>query len=148
MSPILRRVLVLVACCGLSTPLAAQQPLHKDSLEIVRRASHFFYTGEADSLIAMMSPSTLAELGGREGLLAGISQVGTRAGDEVEVVEERWNLRNGQRQYWRTSKMTLFPEDFLLRFNIDDQGLITGIGLGPARSAPPIEAQGPVIPRP
>jgi hypothetical protein len=57
-------------------------------------------------------------------------------------------MRNGQRQYWRTSKMSLFPDDFLLRFNIDAQGMITGIGMGPAAAAPPIESQGPVLPKP
>ena len=147
MSRMSRRLILAVALCGVATPLAAQQPLHKDSLEIARRAATFFYAGEVDSLITMMTPAVLNEIGGREGLLGGLSQVSLRAGDEASVVEERWNLRNGQRQYWRTSKMTQFPDDFLLRFNLDAQGLISGIGMGPAAAAPPIEAQGPVIPR-
>jgi hypothetical protein len=144
----LRRLFLAAALVGVATPLAAQAPLHKDSLSIARRAAKFFYAGEVDSLVAMIAPASLSEFGGREGLLAGISQVGMRAGDETSVVEERWNMRNGQRQYWRTSKMSLFPDDFLLRFNMDAQGMITGIGMGPAAAAPPIESQGPVLPKP
>ncbi len=148
MFPSLRRALFVLAFTSVAAPLAAQQPLHRDSLQIARRAAQFFYSGAVDSLVAMLSPQTLSDIGGREGLVGGISQVSLRAGEEVSVVEERWNLRNGQRQYWRTSKMSQFPGDFLLRFNLDAQGLITGIGMGPAAAAPPIEAQGAVIPRP
>lgn len=141
---------VALAAAAISMPatVSAQQALPADSLERVRTAARFFYAGEADSLIARMTPATLEAVGGRVGLIEGISNVGIRAGEEVSVVEERWNLRNGQRQYWRTSRMSIFPEDFLLRLNLDAQGNITGIGMGPARSAPPIESEGPVIPKP
>lgn len=137
------------AVAAMMVPAAsAQTALPADSLERARTAARFFYAGEADSLIARMTPATLESIGGKAGLLEGLSMVGTRAGDEVSVVEERWNLRNGQRQYWRTSKMSAFPDDFLLRFNFDAEGRITGIGMGPAASAPPVESVGPVIPKP
>lgn len=145
-----RTLAVALAAAAISMPgaVSAQQALPADSLERARAAARFFYAGEADSLIVRMTPATLEAVGGRVGLIEGISNVSLRAGDEVSVVEERWNMRNGQRQYWRTSRMSIFPEDFLLRFNMDAQGNITGIGMGPARSAPPIESQGPVIPKP
>lgn len=142
-----RRLAVAVAI-AIPASASAQQALPADSLERARIAARFFYAGEADSLIVRMTPETLAAIGGREGLLAGLANIGLRAGEEVSVVEERWNLRNGQRQYWRTSRMSIFPDDFLLRFNMDAEGKLTGIGMGPARNAPPIESQGPVIPRP
>lgn len=134
------------------TPAPAARPapaaLHADSLAIVRRIAALFYTGEVDSLIARMAPGALEGFGGRAGLTDGIAQVGARAGDEVSVVEERWNLRNGARQYWRTSKMSLFPGDFLLRINIDGDGRIIGLGMGPAQNAPPVESVGSVLPKP
>jgi hypothetical protein len=95
-----------------------------------------------------MTPATLAAIGGDRGLTEGLANIGLRAGDEVSVVEERWNMRNGQRQYWRTSRMSIFPDDFLLRINLDAAGNITGIGMGPAANAPPIDSEGPVIPKP
>ena len=137
-----------VAAVSMPAVLSGQTALPADSLERARAAARFFYAGEADSLIVRMTPATLAAVGGKAGLIEGISTVGLRAGEEVSVVEERWNMRNGQRQYWRTSKMSIFPADFLLRLNIDAAGNITGIGMGPADNAPPIESQGPVIPRP
>lgn len=143
-----RRLAVALAIATISLPAsaAAQQPLPADSLERVRTAARFFYAGEADSLIARMTPSTLEAIGGKVGLLEGLANVGVRAGEELSVVEERWNLRNGLRQYWRTSRMSILPDDFLLRINLDAEGRIIGIGMGPARSAPPIESEGPVIP--
>lgn len=149
MFSITRRIVVALAAAALAAPaVSAQAALPADSLERVRTIAKFFYAGEADSLIARMTPTTLEAIGGRAGLLEGLATVGTRAGDEVSVVEERWNLRNGQRQYWRTSKMSAFPDDFLLRVNLNAEGLISGIGMGPAAGAPPVESEGPVIPKP
>lgn len=150
MPSLTRTLAVALTAAAIATPAAvsAQQALPADSLERARTAARFFYAGEADSLIVRMTPATLEAVGGRVGLIEGISNVGLRAGEEVSVVEERWNMRNGQRQYWRTSRMSIFPADFLLRFNMDAEGNITGIGMGPAQNAPPIESQGPVIPKP
>ncbi len=137
------------AAAAIMVPAAsAQTALPADSLERARTAARFFYAGEADSLVARLTPATLESIGGKAGLLEGLSMVGTRAGDEVSVVEERWNMRNGQRQYWRTSKMSIIPEDFLLRINLNAEGMISGIGMGPAANAPPVESVGPVIPKP
>lgn len=149
MFSITRSLAAALVVAALAAPAAsAQTALPADSLERARTAARFFYAGEADSLVARMTPASLESIGGKAGLLEGLSMVGTRAGDEVSVVEERWNMRNGQRQYWRTSKMSTFPDDFLLRFNFDAEGRITGIGMGPAANAPPVESVGPVIPKP
>lgn len=150
MSRFARWINVGFAVVAIAAPVAAtaQQALPADSLERVRAAARFVYAGEVDSLIARMTPEALAGFGGRAGLLEGLTTIGTRAGDEQSVVEERWNLRNGARQYWRTSKVSILPEDFLLRINIDANGMIVGMGMGPARSAPPVESVGPVIPKP
>jgi hypothetical protein len=137
-----------VAALALPAASSAQTALPADSLDRARAAAIFVLQGEADSLIARMSPATLAQFGGKEGLVAGLTTLGTRAGDETSVVEERWNMRNGQRQYWRTSKMSLFPADFLIRINLDAEGKISGIGMGPAANAPPVESVGPVLPKP
>ena len=144
------RVIAFAFAAVIALPVAAsaQTALPADSLERARAAAIFVLQGEADSLIARMSPATLAQFGGKEGLVAGLTTLGTRAGDETSVVEERWNMRNGQRQYWRTSKMSLFPGDFLIRVNLDAEGNISGIGMGPAANAPPVESVGPVIPKP
>lgn len=150
MSYVTSRLKLLAALAAIVLPAAAsaQAALPADSLERVRAAARFVYAGEVDSLIARMTPEALAQFGGREGLMQGLTTIGTRAGEELSIVEERWNLRNGARQYWRTSKVSILPEDFLLRINIDANGMIVGMGMGPARSAPPVEAVGPVIPKP
>lgn len=145
--PVLSTVLAVLAFVS-PAAASAQQALPADSLERVRAVAKFVYAGEVDSLVARMSAETLAQFGGRAGVLEGLNTIGTRAGDEVSVVEERWNLRNGLRQYWRTSKVSILPEDFLLRINIDAEGRISGLGMGPARNAPPVESVGPALPKP
>jgi hypothetical protein len=66
-------------------------------------------------------------------------QIATRAGNEVSVIEEKFITRNGARQYWRTAKMDILEEPFLLRWVISPEGKIAGIGMGPASQAPPID---------
>ena len=143
-----RIALVAAALLAGAAPLQAQQALPQDSLDIARRAARYFYAIQADSLMAMMTDAVIADLGGREGIVQGLTQLSLRAGGETQVVEERWNLRNGARQYWRTSKMTEFPDDFLFRVVLNGEGKISGLGMGPAAAAPPIDAQGPVLPKP
>ena len=62
-----------------------------------------------------------------------------RAGTEVAVLEEKFVMRNQRPQYWRTAKFTNFPEPILLRWVINPQGEIVGLGLGPLSQAPPID---------
>jgi hypothetical protein len=62
--------------------------------------------------------------------------IASRAGSEVSVIEEKFITRNGARQYWRTAKMDILPEAFLLRWVISPEGRIAGVGMGPASQAP------------
>jgi len=55
------------------------------------------------------------------------------------VVEERFVKRNGQTQYWRTSKYSLPSEPIMLRWVLNAKGEILGMGLNPASQAPPID---------
>ncbi len=62
-----------------------------------------------------------------------------RAGSETEVIEERFRMRKGRPQYWRTARFTDLDQPLLIRFVIDDAGLIAGVGFGPASQAPPTD---------
>ena len=121
-----------------STSLHAQKQLPADSMELARKFTTWFYTGQADSLLAYMvnerqPPVTVDDI--QQQMLA----VATRAGNEVSVIEEKFITRNGARQYWRTSKMDILTEPFLLRWVITPEGKIGGAGTGLASQAPPID---------
>lgn len=139
-----------------STALAQQapkaasptKPLPADSLELGRRFSSWMFTANIDSLMVYMRPELVADIGGRDGIAAGQQTIAERAGTEVRVIEERFIWRNGKRQYLRKSQMTILPEPFVLRFVMNDDGSIDGIGMGPESATPPADSGGVAIRKP
>lgn len=128
-----------------AVPLLAQSPSDRaaaampaDSLAHARRLTDWFFAGQFDSLRLWLAPELQA---GRtpEKLQEDLDQLVTRAGVEVEVLEERFAKRNRQTQYWRTSWYSVFSEPILFRWAFDREGRITGMGLGPASSPPAID---------
>ena len=75
----------------------------------------------------------------RAQLKQNLAELSLRAGEEVEVIEEKFVTRNGDRQYWRTAKFSNIGEPILLRWVINAKGKYAGMGLGLARQAPPID---------
>jgi hypothetical protein len=135
---LIRTAALLSAFVVSAQVLPAQQRLPADSMELGRKFTQWLYTIQADSLLAYWlqddeQPMTAADIE-RAGL-----QIATRAGNEVSVIEEKFITRNGARQYWRTAKMDVLEEPFLLRWVISPEGRIAGIGMGPASQAPPID---------
>ena len=138
----MKKAIVLGVALLVSTSAAhaqnQRQPI--DTLALARQYTQWFYTGMADSLIAHQDPSdTSAASRDPERLLQRMDQLTSRAGNEVEVIEEKFVKRNGLTQYWRTAKFDNFPEPILLRWVILPGGYIGGMGLGPLSEAPPID---------
>ena len=61
------------------------------------------------------------------------------SGAEEKVLEEKFIKRNGRTQYWRTSKYSIADEPVMLRFALDSNLTIIGIGMNPQRQAPRID---------
>jgi hypothetical protein len=118
---------------------AAPAPQRPDSLALARQYTVWFYTGEVDSLIAHHPADSQRDTTLRRGITARMEQVALRAGTETAVIEEKFVKRNGATQYWRTAKFSDMSEPFLLRWVINPDGTIGGMGLGPRSQAPPID---------
>lgn len=118
---------------------APAAPRHPDSLALARQYTVWFYTGEVDSLIAHYSTESRRDTTLRHDITAQMEQLALRAGTETAVIEEKFVKRNGRTQYWRTAKFTDFGEPILLRWVINPDGTIGGMGLGPRSQAPPID---------
>ncbi len=134
-------LLALAFAAPLAAPLAAQAKkasLPADSMVIGRKYTAWFYSGQADSLLAHMEPGASQAMP-KEALLNQLSQMTARAGAEVEVLEEKFITRNGNRQYWRSAKFSSFDEPLLVRWVITPAGTIAGFGLGPKSQAPAID---------
>ncbi len=117
---------------------AAQTPKLVDSLALSRQYTVWFFSGQLDSLFAHHAPETRAGMS-KDVLQNSLVEMTTRAGSEVEVLEEKFVKRNGRTQYWRTSKFSDFEEPLLFRLALDSELQIIGMGMGPASKAPPID---------
>ena len=113
--------------------------LPADSMEIARKYTQWFYSNNADSLLAHSDAATRARQGARAQYESLIADLASRAGTEKLVIEEKFITRNGARQYWRTAMFSDFAQPLLLRWVINVRGELAGVGLGPASQAPPID---------
>ena len=129
---------LLLAPAVLFAQTPAAVSARPDSLALARKFTTWFYTGQIDSLLAH-SPSDRQDSTARRRYQENLDQLTVRAGTEVEVIEEKFAMRNGRPQYWRTAKFSNFPEPILLRWVIDGKGELVGMGLGPLSQAPPID---------
>jgi len=134
-SVILAAVLVMAA-----SPLVAQDaPARPDSLALARKYVGWLYETQVDSLWAHTSAEMREDLGSSDWWRQRADEIALRAGSETEVIEERFRMRNGRPQYWRTARFSDFDQPLLLRFVIDDAGMIAGLGMGPASQPPPTD---------
>jgi len=127
---------ILIALLQVPAATPAQKP---DSLALARQYTAWFYTGQVDSLIAHHAADARSDTTLRRRLVQQSEQVALRAGDETAVIEEKFVKRNGRTQYWRTARFSTFPEPFLVRWVMNPDGTIGGLGLGPLSQAPPID---------
>jgi len=119
---------------------APPAPLPADSFDLARKYTRWFYEQQVDSLVAHHSPEGRSDAGLPARLVNSHKELAERAGKEVWVTDERFITRNGQRQYWRTATFSGFNEPLLVRWVMNSKGEITGLGLGPKSSAPPIDS--------
>ncbi len=140
MSRRLRRLLVALApALLLPTLLAAQTSglSDDDYLKLGHQYYTWFVGGQADSILAHLAPGVAEQAGGLEGINSAIFDFLGRAGDETELMEEKMTRRMGHPQYWHKAKYALFPaEPLVFRWVLDDEGLITGVGMGPESGTP------------
>jgi hypothetical protein len=124
---------------GPAAPLEAQvasAAAPVDSLALARQYTRWFYDAQWDSLLAHAPADRRPS---REELQQQLDMLTARAGTELWVLEEKFVRRNGRPQYWRTARFTAREEPILLRWVIDPDGSIGGLGLGPASDPPPVD---------
>ncbi len=121
--------------------MARAQGAPVDSLALARQYTAWLYAGEVDSLAAH-SNEDMQKNNQEEGTYRTVSNlIAERAGFELNPVEETWKLRNGRCQYWRTAPFTEMPDGLLIRWVLDPDGRIDGLGAGPASQVPPVESE-------
>lgn len=138
---VFRRSFALAAlAAGLTAaPAAAQAGMPADSLAYARQLTAWFFAGQVDSIVAH-SDSGGQGIDAEARVQERLEQLISRVGVETEVLEEKFAKRNGNTQYWRTSKFSEFTtEPVVFRWAFNKQGQIIGMGLSPQSQAPPID---------
>ncbi len=120
---------------------AAPKPFTADEearyLKLGHQAVTFFFDGKADSLLAMMDSATKTRAGGVDGVRQQMDAVAERGGVPLTVKAERMTRRNGQPQFWYEADMSNYADEpIVFRWLFNEQGQITGIGMGPKSNAP------------
>lgn len=139
----MREILVIAAVVltTLSTSAGAQSTAApQDSLAIARRFAEWFFSSQKDSLWAHSSDELKGQMKSPDEWTTALEQLTARADAEEKVLEEKFIKRNGRTQYWRTSKYSIADEPVMLRFALDSNLTIIGIGMNPQRQVPRIDA--------
>ncbi len=132
---------LLLLASGTAAQTPGRAPLPADSLARARRIAGFFVHQQADSLYAAMPPDMQQGLGGIDGVTERMVRLTSQIGTEESVVEERWVMRNGQRQYWRFGRYVMADEPMVLRLVILPDGSLGGMGFNPASQLPPVDPE-------
>ncbi|MES2306826.1 MAG: hypothetical protein V4558_15085 [Gemmatimonadota bacterium] len=115
--------------------LTPEQEAH--FLALGKTYNRWFLTGKADSLLQVIAPETIEKVGGIDGLRTMMNQIAERVGVETAIVEEKMTRRNGRPQFWHAGLFSEMPDDqVVLRWILDANGKITGVGAGPLSKAP------------
>lgn len=128
-----------LALLSAAPPSLRAQSVPPDSLALARQYTAWLFAGEADSLVAHVAAGVRGEVGTPEFWTNATNTISMRAGEEVVVLDESWKPRNGDCQYWRTSEFSGMSEWLLIRWVLDPEGRIEGIGMGPESQAPPTD---------
>ncbi|MEP6590818.1 MAG: hypothetical protein ABJC19_06520 [Gemmatimonadota bacterium] len=120
-----------------ASPITLTPAKEQQLFDLGQRYTRWFLAGRADSVLGAMAPETATEMGGIEGVRQMMDQVAERAGVEVAITEEKMTRRKGNPQFWHAAKFRDFTDDELvLRWVMDADGKITGIGFGPKSRTP------------
>ncbi|MDB4891486.1 MAG: hypothetical protein JWL61_3341 [Gemmatimonadetes bacterium] len=130
-----------MAQAATSSPATRPKPaqLPKDSMELARKYTAWFYTNQADSIVAHLDSANRGKSEQKAQYESRAADLAARAGTEKMLMDEKFITRNGARQYWRTAMFSNFAEPILLRWVIGANGDILGIGMSPLSQAPPID---------
>lgn len=125
-----------------TTPPPRPAKLDYDSVAFGRQVTLWFYSSQLDSLWAHTDTALQRGLENKEryGLMLGDFM--ERVGSEESLVEERFHLRGGARQYWRIIRGTEFTQEpVAIRWVLMPGKMIGGVGLNPLSRVPPVDPE-------
>ena len=138
----MKRALIILAL--LAVPLApaalpAQQAALSEpvALELGRKYTRWFYAAEIDSMLGVMRPEFIEQIGGPEGLEQVVTSTLTQRGLELEVIRESATpSQSGGYTYSRIVVMEADPDQrYEWTYSLDAAGQVVVAGLRPHSGA-------------
>jgi hypothetical protein len=140
--PVRRIALALLPFLAAPALCAQAAPTPRDTLALARQYTTWFYSGQADSLVAHSDSATRALPDAKDRYEDAFLQLTMHGGQEVSVVEEKFVKRLGHTQYWRTANFSAYTaEPVQVRWAVNEKWEIIGLGLNPLSQAPPVDSQ-------
>ena len=110
-----------------------------DSMAIGDQYAEWFLDYDAESLREKFSDDLKERLGSVGDMIDQMGQFFDQIGVQETVVSQRYWIRQGERQFWHTAKFSGAAENIVIRFVIQPDGTITGIGINPESQNPPVD---------
>lgn len=132
--------LLVAALFSLAGTAHAQWHLPPDSLALGRQYVDWLLEGQVDSLHAHMTPEVQQRITPDQ-ITDQSDMIAMRAGVRIDILEEKYVMRNGKPQYWQTATFTEMNEPLVFRFVIEPDGRISGAGINPQSQNPPTDSE-------
>lgn len=110
-----------------------------DSMAIGDEYVSWFLDYDAESLREKFNDRMKERTGSVGDMIDMMGQFFDQVGVQEEVVSQRYWIRDGSRQFWHTAKFSEVDENIVIRFVIEPDGTITGIGINPESQNPPVD---------
>lgn len=113
--------------------------LPADSLQLGATYIEWMLDYRADSLWAHLGDGMRENFGSVGGLKDGLGDVFRQIGDHKRMISQRYWMRDGKPQFWYTAEYSAIPEPVVIRFVIEPDGMISGLGINPQSRNPAVD---------
>jgi hypothetical protein len=122
-----------------ATDAGPTAPMPADSMAIGEKYVDWLIDYRADSLWTHLSDDVKERLGSVGDMRDQMGQIFRQIGNQGHVASQRYWMRNGEHQFWHTADFSNIDEPVVIRFVIEPDGTITGLGINPQSQNPPVD---------
>lgn len=113
--------------------------LPADSMALGAQYAEWLVHYELADLWDRFSPEMQENFGSLGSFKEQVGDAFRQIGEQEDIVSQRWWMRNGKPQFWHTAEFSQIPEPVVLRFVVEPDGTISGIGFNPRSQNPPVD---------
>jgi len=132
-------LLVPGASRGQEADGSAAAHLPADSMAIGATYVEWMLDYRADSLWTRFSDEMRENFGSVGEFKDRMAGLFGQIGDQRRVISQRYWMRNGKPQFWHTAEFSAVDEPVVVRFVIEPDGVISGIGFNPQSQNPTVD---------